>query len=258
MATTQLQPRAFDPLPLGAVRPAGWLRDQLRTQADGLSGHLHEFWPDVARSAWIGGDAGGWERGPYWLDGIVPLAFLLGDERLIAEARRWVEEMLARQGGDGWLGEAVDAKISTEKDLASERDPRSYPRDPWPRYVVLKALTQYQEATGDPRIVPAMTRFLRRLAETLAERPLRSWARLRWADLLVSIQWLHERTPEPWLLDLAAVLHEQGFPWREHFARFPYRERSLREECDLTTHVVNNAMAIKTPGLWWRHSVVLE
>jgi len=249
-----MQPRAFDPLPLGAVTPTGWLRDQLRTQADGLSGHLDEFWPDVARSSWIGGDAGGWERGPYWLDGMVPLAFLLDDERLIGKVRHWVDEILARQEADGWLGSAVDAKISTERDLATERDPRSYPHDPWPRYVVLKALTQYQDATGDPRIVPALSRFLRRLAETLAERPLRSWARLRWADLLVSIDWLHERTPEPRLLDLAATVHEQGFPWREHFARFPYRERSLREECDLTTHVVNNAMAIKTTGLWWRHS----
>ena len=49
--TTQIQllPRAFVPLPLGAIRPAGWLRRQLRIQADGLSGHLDEFWPDIAR-----------------------------------------------------------------------------------------------------------------------------------------------------------------------------------------------------------------
>ena len=60
------------PLPLGAIRPLGWLRDQLRVQADGLSGHLDEFWPSVADSRWIGGGSEGWERGPYWLDGIVP------------------------------------------------------------------------------------------------------------------------------------------------------------------------------------------
>src|SRR4051794_22141227 len=85
---------ALRPLPLGAVRPAGWLAGQLRIQADGLGGHLDEFWPDVARSKWIGGDAEGWERGPYWLDGLVPLAVLLGDEALLAKARRWMDYIL--------------------------------------------------------------------------------------------------------------------------------------------------------------------
>jgi len=61
--TPGLLPKALDPLPLGQVRSAGWLLDQLRIQAAGLSGHLDEFWPDVARSRWIGGDAEGWERG---------------------------------------------------------------------------------------------------------------------------------------------------------------------------------------------------
>jgi len=41
---------ALRPLPLGAIRPAGWLKDQLRVQAEGLSGHLDEFWPDIADS----------------------------------------------------------------------------------------------------------------------------------------------------------------------------------------------------------------
>src|SRR3712207_5205680 len=100
----RLARRAFEPLPLGKVRPAGWLLRQLRVQADGLSGHLDEFWPDVARSGWIGGDAEGWERGPYWLDGVVPLAYLLDDERLKGKVRHWIDEILARQAPDGWIG----------------------------------------------------------------------------------------------------------------------------------------------------------
>lgn len=34
---------AFDPLPLGQIRPAGWLLAQFRTQADGLSGPVDTF-----------------------------------------------------------------------------------------------------------------------------------------------------------------------------------------------------------------------
>lgn len=249
-----LDDHAYIPLPLGAVRPTGWLAGQLRIQADGLSGHLDEFWPDIQRSSWIGGDAGGWERGPYWLDGIVPLAFLLDDPSLKEKARHWVESILDLQQPDGWFGTATDAKISTDPDVSSGRDLYSYQYDPWPRYVVLKALTQYHEVTGDDRIPAAVTKFLKRLDTELDDHPLRSWARMRWADLVVSIHWLYDRTGEEWLLALADKVHDQGFDWRTHFARFPQRERSTREERDLTTHVVNNAMAIKTPGVWYRQS----
>jgi hypothetical protein len=79
-----LPPNAFDPLPLGAVRPAGWLLDQLKIQRNGLTGHIEEFWPDLsANSAWLGGKGEGWERGPYYLDGMLPLAYLLNDVELI-------------------------------------------------------------------------------------------------------------------------------------------------------------------------------
>lgn len=232
---------AFRPLPLGQVRPAGWLLEQLRIQADGLAGHLDEFWPDVARSRWIGGDAEGWERGPYWVDGMIPLAYLLDDDRLKAKVRHWVEQILARQQDDGWLGPVLDAEYS-------------YPYDPWPRFVVLKALTQYHDATGDERVLAAMERFLRRIDRVLDERPLRSWAMYRWADLVLSIHWLHERVGGDWLLALAEKLRAQGFDWQGHFERFPYRDKSRREECDLRSHGPNNAMALKTPGVWYRQS----
>ena len=62
-----LQPTALRALPVGAVRPAGWLRDQLQIQANGLTGHLDEFWPYVSRqSGWLGGPGDEWERAPYY------------------------------------------------------------------------------------------------------------------------------------------------------------------------------------------------
>ena len=39
----------------GALRPEGWLKKQLEIQAEGLSGHLDQVWPDIRDSAWIGG-----------------------------------------------------------------------------------------------------------------------------------------------------------------------------------------------------------
>lgn len=251
--TMGLSRRAFEPLPLGQVRPAGWLLEQLRIQAAGLSGHLDEFWPDVARSAWIGGDAEGWERGPYWLDGLVPLAVLLDDERLKAKAHYWVETILANQQDDGWLATARD-KRSDSGDANAAQDSHDRELDPWPRFVVLKALIQYHEATGDERIVPAMLRFLQRLDQLLDERPLREWARFRWADLMVSIHWLHARTGEDWLLPLAAKVRAQGFDWKQLFERYPYRQRVDGDDRHLVTHVVNNAMGLKAAAVWSRQS----
>ena len=241
---TGLKPLALQPLPLGSIRPAGWLARQLRIQADGLSGHLDEFWPDIAQSGWIGGTAEGWERGPYWLDGIVPLAFLLDDEQLKGKVRHWMDYILTHQQADGWLGP-----------VQSDSQGHVYPAyDPWPGFIILKALTQYHEASGDPRAIPAMQRFLRKLASLLAETPLYVWGKSRWADLVLSIHWLYERTREPWLLELAAVAHTQGYNWRAHFADFRFKQKVRPEEVSQETHVVNNAMAIKAPGMWYRQS----
>ena len=72
-------PRVFTPLPTGSVTPKGWLLKQLRLQAEGLSGHLSMFWNDIKETVWIGGtgDGGLHERTPYWLNGVVPLSYLL-------------------------------------------------------------------------------------------------------------------------------------------------------------------------------------
>jgi hypothetical protein len=293
----------LQPLPLGAIRPTGWLRNQLRIQADGLSGHLDEFWPDLRDSAWIGGANEGWERGPYWLDGVVPLAFLLDDARLKAKVQRWVDAILDGQHADGWLGPVRDTSIEADRR-------RAY--DPWPVFVLLKALTQYQKATGDPRVIPAMERFFRRLDTLLDEQPLFDWGRYRWADLVLSVHWLYAKTTnderrttnderrsvmpisnpqspisnpqspisnlqsptsnlqsptDHWLLALAAKIQQQGFDWRTHFAAFPYTDKQRPEQIDppqpapgttfrrdLASHVVNNAMALKQPGVTFRQT----
>ena len=208
---TPLKPGAFALLPLGSVRPEGWLRRQLDIQARGLTGRLDEFWPDVGpASGWLGGAGESWERGPYYLDGLVPLAYLLEDPALIAKAQRYVEWTLTTQADTGWLG----PKSNT---------------DWWPNMVMLKVLTQYQEATGDPRVVPALTRYFEHHAARAAERPLHDWAVYRWADELATIVWLFNRTADPRLLDLARTLKAQGTDWRAHFDRFAFTDKTSKQ-----------------------------
>ncbi len=235
-----LQPLKFRPLPLGAIKPTGWLKDQLRIQADGLSGHLDEFWPDIKDSGWIGGKAEGWERAPYWLDGVVPLAYLLDDLVLKAKVQRYMDYALTHQAEDGWLG---PEKSATGKYQA---------RDPWPVFVMLKALTQYQEATSDPRVVPVVTKYLRCLQGQISQRPLFEWNRMRWQDGVLTVYWLYDKTGEPWLLDLANKMREQGYDWEAHFRDLPHKQKVQKWEHE--SHVVNNAMGIKTAAVCFRLS----
>ncbi len=239
-----LYPGAFYSLPLGSVRPAGWLRRQLEIQASGLSGHLDETWPDVGpNSGWLGGTGESWERGPYFLDGLIPLAWLLDDVRLKAKAQKYIDWILTHQASNGMIG-------------PSSND------DWWPRIVALKALTQYQEFTDDPRVLPLMDRYFRFQLAELPKRPLRDWGKFRWQDELLSVIWLYNRTGSAYLLDLAKLLHEQGHDWVAQFANFQFKEKITAEfiklneggglkDLALATHGVNNGQAVKTGPVWW-------
>lgn len=241
---TSLVPLAFQPLPLGSVKPAGWLLEQLKLQAGGLTGHLDEFWPDVKDSGWIGGKAEGWERAPYWLDGLVPTAYLLDDKRLKQKAERWMDYILKHQLPDGWLGPEQGAGPF------GFNAPLQDPRDPWPQFIILKAMTQYEEATGDKRVIPAIEKSLQGLNVQLDRKPLDNWNFFRWGDFYVTIFWLYDHTGEPWLLDLARKVGSQGYNWPKHFSNLPIKEKS--KGWNWEGHVVNNAMGLKTPALLYR------
>lgn len=227
--TMALLDTPFSELPLGSVRPEGWLRDQLEIMAEGLTGHLDEFWPDVGPdSGWLGGSGDSWERGPYYLDGLLPLAYLLEDERLKAKVRPWIEWTLSSQQPSGQFGPASN-------------------EDWWSRMIMLKVLTQHAEYTGDDRVIPFMTSYFRYQLSALPARPLESWAKARGGENVLSVYWLYERTREPFLLELARLLHAQTIDWSGHYRHFPFLYRQTA--FDHRAHVVNVAMSFKEPAL---------
>jgi hypothetical protein len=231
---------AFRPLPLDAIRPAGWLERQLRIQADGLSGHLDEFWPDVGQSQWFGGTAEGWERAPYWLDGAIPLAWLLDDRPLKGRITRYVEYIVAHQRPDGWYGPYPLDAVAKRYDL-------------WAILLTNKVLAQYHDATGDARALDALVRSLRAMLDGLDRTPLYGWGKFRWYEGLVSVFYAYDRTREPWLLDLARKLRAQGVDFAALFEtedlKLPTPRRGLWK---WTKHVVNTGMAAKASALSWR------
>lgn len=236
----------FAPLPTGSIKASGWLLRQLQIQAGGLGGHLDEFWPIVGPdSGWSGGKGESWEDGPYFLDGLVPLAWQLDSPTLKAKAMRFIDWTLDHPWENGMFG------------------PRSND-DWWPRMVMLKVLTQYHELTGDPRVIPLMTRYFHYQLQALPTRPLRDWGRMRWQDELVSLLWLYQRTNDATLLELAHLLRQQGYDWQGMFAHFPFTQKTdadalrkqaggsdaFMQDLGLQVHGVNVAQSLKASPAW--------
>ncbi|MCI0515094.1 glycoside hydrolase family 127 protein [candidate division KSB1 bacterium] len=233
----------FVKLPLGSIHPQGWLKDQLTALSQGLTGHLDEFWPDLMHSAWKGGDGEAWERNPYYLDGLVPLAYLLEDSALIAKTKPWLEWMLQSGQPNGWFGPAQN-------------------QDRWPLAVALKVVQQYHEATQDPRALTLINNYFRYLKENPPDWPDSTWRGVRAMEHAVTGYWLYRRTGNPDVLAVNQSIFENSFDWTTYFTQFPWDSRALAEkriplnwQADgLTAHVVNVAMATKYPGLWYQQS----
>lgn len=253
-----LTPNTLSPLPLGSIHPEDWLLDQLKTQAEGLTGKLDEIWEDVGEHcAWLGGDGDGWERAPYYLDGLVSLAWGLDDADLKAKSMKYIEWILASQREDGWFG------------------PESN-QDYWPLMVALKALRQYFTATNDKRVLVLMDKFFKYQYYNLADHPLSNWAVARGGDNMELALWFYNITGQKYLLELCKKLREQTLDWTNFFhafsntlpmsksLRWERLKEALEEEKDEPlvgekrpyfhaqyhySHGVNVAMGLKTPGV---------
>ena len=233
---------AYEELQLGSIRPEGWLREKLELQRDNISGNLDETYPQVMgkRNGWLGGDGDQWERGPYWIDGLLPLAYILDDDALKAKVQPWVEWALASQTEDGNFGPRTD--YGREPGLQ-----RNNSLDWWPRMVVLKVLQQHYNATGDQRVLPFMEKYFHYQLEALKEKPIGHWtfwASFRHADQMNVALWLYRKTGDEKLLELADLLHAQGFDFVKYF-----NEEGISEPGSI--HCVNLAQGLKEPVVYW-------
>ncbi len=213
-----LKAKPYLELPLGAIKPKGWLQQQLELMKTGMTGHLDEMYSPVVgkRNGWLGGDGDGWERGPYWIDGLLPLAYILDDQALKDKVQPWVEWTLNNQLENGYLG-----PIPFEQEPPGEVGlQKSMRRDWWPKMVMLKILQQYYNATSDERVITTLTNYFRYQLEELPDTPLDHWtfwADRRGGDNLMVVYWLYNITGDKFLLDLGELITKQTFPWTTVF-----------------------------------------
>ena len=208
-----LLPSPLLKLPIGAITPRGWLRKQLEIEADGFFGHLPELSRFLIKAGnpWLSPDGEGekfWEEVPYWLKGFGDLAYTLGDEKLIAEARVWIDGVIGTQREDGWFGARANIK--------SPRAHSTGKPDLWPNMAMLNAIQAYHEYSGDERVIRLMTKYFAWQLTVPEEDflpPL--WQKQRAGDNLASVYWLYNRTGDKQLLDLAQKIFRRMDNWTD-------------------------------------------
>lgn len=153
----------FTPLPLGQVKPAGWLRDWCEDAAQGITGHSEELSPFFSEG-WLGDtnevvDAKvmqakdkqkGYvlEQSGYWIDGAVRLGHLLDDKGLLDKCRLRFDAILKRV-------EAGKPPMNINVDMWRNGQKWAH----WPMAIMGRALVAEYSATGDPRYLRGLEKI---------------------------------------------------------------------------------------------------
>jgi DUF1680 family protein len=166
---------AFTTLPLGAVKPMGWLKQQLTENLDGFTGHLDSLAPDLIltddiygakrlskniKSKNVGaiGDEGDWqvqflwwnsETQSNWLDGYIRTAVLVNSEPHLQKIKRIIAKILATQDEDGYIG-------IYDKELRYHFNNEN--GELWAKTTLYRALLSWYEYSKDKTVLVAVQR----------------------------------------------------------------------------------------------------
>ncbi len=231
---TPLLATPFVPLPLGSVRPLGWLLTQCELQRDGLTGNAEAVYAaDLGtNSAWLGGSGDNWEKSPYYFKGLVPLAYTLNDGGLKMKAQKWMDWLLDHQGADGFLGPVSN-------------------NDWWPRMVATYALKDYYEATADARVPNVLSNYFNYMRLNLPGRPLNEWGKARAGDEMEVALWLFNRNGDTNLLTLVNLLRQQAYDWPGIMTSNNFMLYGTDFQ---PKHNVNVEQALKMPAIYYQVS----
>ena len=212
----------------------GWLEKQLRTQVDGLFGSLDRIWKDIRDSKWLGGNEEGWERFPYYLNGLIPLAYALKDEELIAKANKYIDIIISSQKEDG--------RICPINDTDSASD------DIWPVFLLLKVLAIYGEVSGNDNADEAILKGLQYVDKTINGKTIINWAHARYFEGFVAMHYLKQKHKgtNKFFRELAIKLKSQGLDYASCINLW----HDSRSYWAYDIHGVNIAMALKANILY--------
>ncbi|MBP3410105.1 MAG: glycoside hydrolase family 127 protein [Clostridia bacterium] len=253
-----LTPNTLSPLPLGSIRPEGWLLEEIRMQAQGITADFAAACPELTESGeWKRAEDGDLTRSIYYLEGILQLGWALDDDAMKQRARAMVDWIISSQREDGWFGPA-------------DND------DYWPLMLALRALRAFFTAENDKRVLVLMDRFFKYEYKFLADHPMKEFAVARGGENMEIALWLYNITGQKYLIELCKKLRAQTIDWPNFFHTFSNAmpmsksqkwdrlREALNEEKDEPlmgekrpyfhsqyhqTQGVNLAMGLKAPGV---------
>jgi DUF1680 family protein len=253
-------------LPLGAVRPRGWLLAQLRRDLErGFAGRLDQLTPHASRDlfrdriassdshlAWWDAETRG-----NWLWGYVMLASLAGLPDHLARCRELVEDLLATQDDDGYIG--IYSPSERYRHAAGENG------ELWAQSRALLVLIAWYEATGESRVLHAIGRAVdRTMSEYSGEVPYFTLGARLGRDQVTGLthglcyldvlEWLRAHTGDDRYVEFGVRLYRafSSMP-----RPFPNDDLALPNLLDphhrFTGHAVHTAEHLR--ALLWVHSV---
>ena len=224
----------FVRLPLGAIRPSGWLHDQLTVQVNGLTSHLAEVWDVLKVSAWKG-DAGKNVTPecctprfvPRYLEGLTVLAGVLGDDHFKTLIGPYMHYILG-----------VDEPITITPSVCA-----------WSH--LGRFLPDYYELTGDTRAIKLARKILD-YADSGRDSQDKSIVEPTRLGMLLSVgYWYYNQTGDS---DIPALLQRCTRrcvdDWKTYFIHFPGDRKYFVHFPDQTAEKPN-----APPSEWTRQGV---
>ena len=186
-------------LPLGAIRPQGWLLDQMRF-ASNLQKRIGSLSGLVKDGEWNGG-----ESLPRYVRGLILLSCALDDKNLKEKVTSFMSLIFASANEGGDFGPKNTSSLT-------------------PKIEAVKTLLTYYEATDNERVLPFLKKFFKSQFNTYSVSS--SWydSRARLLEEIGAIEAVYRETDLEWLQDLGEKLRDSSNDWFKLANRFPYKK----------------------------------
>ncbi len=185
-------------LPLGAIRPTGWLLDQMKLM-NNLQKRLGALQGLVKNGEWESG-----ENLPRYVRGVLLLSAALDDKLLKDKATGYLQSILnsAREGGD--FGPKGIRSLT-------------------PKIEAVKTLLTYYEYTGEERVLHFLKKFFKNQYNTFNVSPCWYDSRARLLEEITALEAVYRETDLEWLHDLGEKLRDRCTEWFKLADKFPYK-----------------------------------
>lgn len=144
--------KSMNKLPLGAIRPQGWLNDQMQLMSN-LQRRIGALSGFVKDGEWSGG-----ESLPRYVRGLILLSSALDDKMLKEKIASFISPIFASANEGGDFG---------PKNTLSQT----------PKIEAVKALLTYYEATGNERVLPFLKKFSKPIQHSHGQRDVVRFSR---------------------------------------------------------------------------------